>query len=85
MKQEEHFRNKLEICKLFIYDNFQQPAAAPVDSAAVAHRKAYHAALFEKIASEHARIGAEREAERAAFEATSEANHLGYDEQHYQH
>ncbi|CAD7092407.1 unnamed protein product [Hermetia illucens] len=62
-----------------------QPAAAPVDSAAVAHRKAYHAALFEKIASEHARIGAEREAERAAFEATSEANHLGYDEQHYQH
>lgn len=44
----------------------------PSDSAAVARAKERHLSLYEKIALEHQRIGAELEAKRALFESTSE-------------
>lgn len=44
----------------------------PKDSASVARAKERHFTLYEKIAAEHARIGAELEAQRALFESTSE-------------
>lgn len=52
----------------------QGELVAPNDSAAVAQAKLKHHALFERIAADHARIGAEREAERALFESTSETH-----------
>ncbi|XP_058821396.1 uncharacterized protein LOC131683429 [Topomyia yanbarensis] len=48
----------------------------PKDTVAVSKAKDRHFTLYEKIAREHAAIAAEREAERLAFEATSEANEL---------
>lgn len=56
--------------------------SSPRDTASVANAKAKHYTLFEKIAQEHAQIAAEREAERLAFEATSEINLI--EENHYQ-
>lgn len=44
----------------------------PPDSYAVAKAKERHQTLFEKIAAEHQRIGAELEAKRILFESTSE-------------
>lgn len=51
----------------------------PRDSASVAYAKQRHHTLFERIAADHARIGAEQEvlraeaeAKRALFESTSE-------------
>ncbi|XP_031638497.1 uncharacterized protein LOC116350729 [Contarinia nasturtii] len=44
----------------------------PSDSAAVARAKQRHQTLFEQIALEHQRLGAELEAKRALFESTSE-------------
>lgn len=44
----------------------------PVDSYAVSKAKERHYALYEQIAAEHERIGAELEAKRALFESTSE-------------
>lgn len=46
----------------------------PHDSESVANAKLRHYTLYEQIAQDHARIGAEREAERALFESTSEAD-----------
>lgn len=46
----------------------------PHDSESVANAKIRHHTLFEQIAQDHARIAAEREAERALFESTSEAD-----------
>jgi hypothetical protein len=40
----------------------------------VAAAKDKHFSLYEQIVEEHKRIGAEQEAERLAFEATSVAN-----------
>lgn len=40
----------------------------------MAKAKERHQILFEKIAADHARIGAELEAQRALFESTSEAS-----------
>lgn len=51
---------------------FQGEVVVPKDSVSVAHAKVRHQQLFDRIAAEHARIGAEREAERALFESTSE-------------
>ncbi|XP_055601626.1 uncharacterized protein LOC129750646 [Uranotaenia lowii] len=51
-------------------------ASLPRDTVAVSKAKDRHFTLYEKIAQEHARIAAEREAERLAFEATSEVNDL---------
>lgn len=50
------------------------PATAPRQSAAVAHATDRHLSLYEQIAADHARIGAEHEAARLAFEATSIRN-----------
>lgn len=44
----------------------------PPDSASVARAKDRHLSLYEKIAQEHQRLGAELEAKRALFESTSE-------------
>jgi hypothetical protein len=43
----------------------------PKDTKAVAAAKDKHFNLYDKIVQDHARIAAEREAERLAFEATS--------------
>lgn len=51
---------------------FQGNVIGPVDSYAVAKAKERHQILFENIALEHQRIGAELEAQRALFESTSE-------------
>ncbi|XP_055638403.1 larval cuticle protein LCP-17 isoform X2 [Toxorhynchites rutilus septentrionalis] len=51
-------------------------ATLPKDTVAVSKAKDRHFTLYEKIAQEHAQIAAEREAERLAFEATSEVNEL---------
>lgn len=48
----------------------------PSDSAAVAGAKERHQRLFQKIAQDHQRIGAELEAQRALFESTSEKQFL---------
>lgn len=53
----------------------------PRDSAAVAHAKERHYNLYDAIAQQHARIGAEQAELRRAYEATSE--HPEYDNQHY--
>lgn len=44
----------------------------PNESESVARAKERHYSLYEKIAADHARIGAELEAKRALFESTSE-------------
>lgn len=44
----------------------------PLDSASVANAKQRHFILYEQIAQEHQRLGAELEAKRALFESTSE-------------
>lgn len=46
----------------------------PHDTVSVSKAKERHFALYEKIAQEHARIGAEQAAKRALFESTSEPN-----------
>lgn len=46
----------------------------PHDTVSVANAKLRHHTLYEQIAQDHARIAAEREAERALFESTSEAD-----------
>lgn len=51
-------------------------ATLPRDTVAVSKAKDRHFTLYEKIAHEHAQIAAQREAERIAFEATSEVNEL---------
>ncbi|XP_058448721.1 cuticle protein 16.8 [Malaya genurostris] len=51
-------------------------SSLPRDTVAVSKAKDRHFTLYEKIAREHAAIAAEREAERLAFEATSEVNEL---------
>lgn len=56
--------------------------AGPRDSASVEKAKQKHYALYEKIAAEHAQIGAQREAERILFEATSERSEQ---DEHYLH
>lgn len=55
----------------------------PRDSASVAYAKERHHTLFERIAADHVRIGAELEAQRAEleakralFESTSEPSEL---------
>ncbi|XP_055377798.1 uncharacterized protein LOC129609713 [Condylostylus longicornis] len=55
-------------------------APHPYNSQAVISATNKHLNLYDKIVQEHAHIAAEREAERIAFEATSEANHV---DQHY--
>lgn len=47
-------------------------APLPRDTASVAYAKERHHTLFEAIAAEHARIGAELAAQRALFESTSQ-------------
>lgn len=47
-------------------------AALPRDTQSVAYAKERHHTLFEKIAADHARIGAELAEQRALFESTSE-------------
>lgn len=59
--------------------NSHPPSADPLahqprQSAAVAHATQRHLSQYEKIAAEHQRIGAEHEAARLAFEATSIRN-----------
>lgn len=54
----------------FLFVSLQEPKL-PKDTVAVAKAKDRHFSLYEKIAQEHARIGAEQEAARLAFEATS--------------
>lgn len=49
------------------------------DSASVGRAKDKHFQLYQKIAEEHARIAAEREAERLAYEATSVVNDVDRD------
>lgn len=44
----------------------------PADSASVARAKDRHLSLYQQIAEEHQRLGAELEAKRALFESTSE-------------
>lgn len=60
---------------------------APHDTEAVEHAKVKHFTLFEQIAADHARIGAEREAERRALGLHDPQQEL--DERHqydqYQH
>lgn len=51
---------------------FLQAANLPRDTASVAYAKEKHHNLFEKIAQDHERIGAEQLAKRLEFEATSE-------------
>lgn len=46
----------------------------PHDTASVANAKIRHHTLYEQIAEDHARIAAEREAQRALFESTSETD-----------
>ncbi|XP_029718376.1 larval cuticle protein A2B isoform X1 [Aedes albopictus] len=53
-----------------------QEPSLPRDTVAVSKAKDRHFTLYEKIAHEHAQIAAQREAERIAFEATSEVNGL---------
>lgn len=50
----------------------QGDVVVPSDSYAVAQAKERHHTLFEQIAAEHVRLGAELEAKRALFESTSE-------------
>lgn len=50
----------------------QNVGVAPEDTASVAWAKEKHFTLYDKIAADHARIGAELEAQRALFESTSE-------------
>lgn len=50
------------------------PALLPVQSEAVAKATNRHYDLFSRIAEQHHQIGVQREAERQAFEATSEQN-----------
>ena len=54
----------------------KQEPSLPRDTVAVSKAKDRHFTLYEKIAHEHAQIAAQREAERIAFEATSEVNGL---------
>lgn len=54
----------------------------PSDTASVASAKQRHFSLYEKIATEHARLGAELEEKRALFESTSEKD-ISLD--HFQH
>lgn len=49
-------------------------AVAPRQTEAVARATDRHLSLYEKIAEEHRRIGAEQYAARLAFEATSVRN-----------
>lgn len=70
---------------LLIYCGFivveQGNVAAPQDTVSVARAKERHFTLYEQIAQDHARIGAELAAKRALFESTSEKNIA---EDHYQ-
>lgn len=54
--------------------------SGPRETVAVEKAKQKHFTLFEKIAAEHAQIAAQREAERIAFEATSEHPIEEYDQ-----
>lgn len=59
----------------------------PNDSESVANAKIRHHTLYEQIAQDHARIGAELEAQRVLFESTSEADLPAEDAaaEYYQH
>lgn len=50
----------------------QNVVGGPKDSASVERAKERHFTLYDKIAADHVRIGAELEAQRALFESTSE-------------
>lgn len=58
------------INEVFLY--LQGNVIVPSDSASVARAKERHFTLFDQIAQEHQRLGAELEAKRALFESTSE-------------
>jgi len=66
------------------FNLYNKIAESHQDSEAVAQAKFRHAELFGKIAADHARIGAEQQAQRLAFESTSEVNQLGFGEE-YKH
>lgn len=55
-------------------NTLQGNSAVPQDTASVANAKAQHQLLYDQITQDHARIGAEQQAERALFESTSEAD-----------
>lgn len=52
----------------------QENVIEPQDTESVANAKVRHHTLYDRIAQDHARIGAEREAERLLFESTSVAD-----------
>lgn len=75
-----HKSKLLLICFDFIVIE-QGNVAAPQDSVSVARAKERHFTLYEQIAQDHARIGAELAAQRALFESTSEKD---ITQDHYQ-
>lgn len=60
----------------------QGDVIVPADSYAVAKAKERHYSLYEKIAQDHQRIGAELEAQRALFESTSEKEFIINETEH---
>jgi len=68
-----------------LQDHARAVASAPLpyNSEAVIRETNKHLNLYDKIVHEHAQIAAEREADRIAFEATSEANHVEQQQQYY--
>lgn len=57
-------------------------AAAPHGSAAVIHATQKHLNAFERIAAEHAAIGAQQEAQRLALAAQSEHSEIDNGQYH---
>lgn len=64
----------LKICFSLYFSRTQGDSEVPNDTRSVANAKLRHHYLYERIAAEHAQIAAERAAERALFESTSEQN-----------
>ncbi|XP_012284919.1 uncharacterized protein LOC105702154 [Orussus abietinus] len=54
------------------------PSTLPADTSSVLRATNQHYQLYRKIAEEHAAISAQREAERLAYEATSEPNDVSH-------
>lgn len=68
---ELNYYNNLLLLLLW---KLQGDVLVPHDTASVANAKIRHHTLYEQIAEDHARIAAEREAQRALFESTSETD-----------
>lgn len=78
MKMNRNLITMNRILLNLFQSNLQGNIVVPSDSYAVAKAKERHQTLYEQIAEEHQRLGAELEAKRLLFESTSEKEFDAY-------